>query len=188
MPEMHYRTNINPDSDCQKKPRNRKKPRITYSTRVHPTRVHEEIEKKLKRFPSGATFRRSRKRECVKARKLEKAFRFGAGRIKVLLFLLAATPSAWSSSPSSFFSLPFSFHPGPYLSHPVLLSFTLFASLAMEGEDWSLRESSLCSHIPSAPLRVLSVTRVRFPRERTRMYHELGTRVCARVRVALSSL
>lgn len=135
MPEMHYRTNINPDPDCQKKSHVIEKNVESRIALAHTTRVHEEIEKKLKRFPSGATFRRSGKRECVKARKLEKAFRFGAGRIKVLLFLLAATPSAWSSSPSSFFSLPFSFHPGPYLSHPVLLSFTLFASLAMEGED-----------------------------------------------------
>lgn len=42
----------------------------------------------------------------------------------------------------------------------------------MEGEDWSLRESSvpLCSHTPSAPPRFSTVTRVRFPRGRTRMY------------------
>ena len=54
-------------------------------------------------FPSGAVFRRSGKRECVKARKLEKAFRFGAGRIKVLLFLLAATPRPSQPLLPSFF-------------------------------------------------------------------------------------
>lgn len=92
-------------------------------------------------FHLGRPFRRSGKRECVKARKLEKAFRFGAGRIKVPLFLLAAIPSAYPLLRLSSRSFPLLHH----LSHPLRL---LSRGWKAKIEAYASRPSMLASAPP----------------------------------------
>lgn len=131
----------------------------------------------------------SGKRERVKARKLERAFRFGAGRIKVLLFLLARHPPPATLRTS--FSLPSLATLSPLsLLHPLSLSRWKAKIEAYA----SRRRLSVCSHIPLLlfpPLRA-SIRRVCVHPRHTHVcvcvtrLAESGLRLCTRVAVSSS--
>lgn len=131
---------------------------IDVYTGVYSTHTLVEGEK-FEWFPFGTAFPSLGKARVCKSSKAGKSFSVRCWSDKSSSISPCRHPIGLSS-PSSFFSLlppppPPVSPPSPSLSR-------------MEGEDWSLRESSLDARVCSSTL--LTATRVRFPRERTRMY------------------